>query len=240
MTSTGGGGSLLADHAMDYGIPLAGGKHGEWSGRVAAAIAALPDAGPICNPIDGGNLRNWKQVDGLLAAAEADGLRGPLLAFLHMLPQLATDRTIVDLLVRRRARTTAPSIVVAPGGLRSEIEDRYADERIPVFHDLATCFDSLRALYDEMGFAGEHVRVGRVAPAPAVLDAEVAAALQSAARAAGRGGFLSELESAQTAPACRRPDGRKPAGRLWRGGGPRRRCARLSGRAQGRQPRGCA
>ena len=197
VTSTGGGGSLLADHAMDYGIPLAGGKHGEWGGRTAAAVAALPGAGPIRNPIDGGNLRGWQQVEQLFAAMEADGLHGPLLAFLHMLPQVATDRTIVDLLVQRRARTASPSIVVAPGGLRPEIEDHYAREKVPVFSDLATCFDSVRVLYDELGFAGEPAHAEHSAPMRAAPDAEACAALRRAAGTAGPAGFLSELESAQ-------------------------------------------
>ena len=197
VTSTGGGGSLLADHAMDHGIPLAGGKHGEWGGRTAAAIAALAGAGPIRNPIDGGNLGDWSQVDQLFAAIEADGLRGPLLAFLHMLPRLATDRTIVDLLARRKARTASPSIVVAPGGLRPEIEDQYAREKIPVFSDLATCFDSLRVLYDELGFAGEQAHAEPSTPMRAAPNSEARAALRRAAATAGQGGFLSELESAQ-------------------------------------------
>src|SRR5262249_34853451 len=89
VTSTGGGGSLLADHAADHGIPLAGGANGEWRGRAAAAIAAFAGAGPICNPIDGGNLGGWQRLDELFAALEADGLSGPVLSYLHMMPQAA-------------------------------------------------------------------------------------------------------------------------------------------------------
>jgi acyl-CoA synthetase (NDP forming) len=194
VTSTGGGGSLLADYAMDYGIKLAGGANGEWTGGAAAAIASFAGAGPICNPIDGGNLGNWKQLDTLLAAIEADGSRGPLLAFLHMLPQLAVDRSIIGSLAQRKARTASPSVVVAPGGLRSEIEELYVREGIPVFHDLATCFDSLHCLYDELGFAGEPARSG-LAPPLAPPAPETLAALRRAAE--GPGGFLSELESAR-------------------------------------------
>jgi acetate---CoA ligase (ADP-forming) len=195
VTSTGGGGSLLADHAADYGVKLAGGANGEWTGNAAAAIASFAGAGPICNPIDGGNLTNWKQLDTLLAAIEADGLRGPLLAFPHMLPQLSVDRTIINSLTQRRARTASPSVVVAPGGLRGEIEEQYFQERIPVFSDLATCFDSLRCLYDELAFAREHAR-SENAPPPAPLPSETLATLRQAAKA-GQDGFLSELESAQ-------------------------------------------
>ena len=193
VTSTGGGGSLLADYAMDYGIQLAGTANGAWSGGAAAAIASFAGAGPICNPIDGGNLGNWKQLDTLLSATEADGLRGPLLAFLHMLPQVAVDRTIINSLAQRKARTASPSVVVAPGGLRSEIEEQYFHEGILLFHDLATCFDSLRCLYDEIGFADEPARSGN-APPLAPPDAETLAALRRTAEAPG--GFLSELESA--------------------------------------------
>src|SRR5262249_37809098 len=160
---------------------------GAWSGRAAAAIASFAGAGPICNPIDGGNLRDWKQLDTLLPAIEADGLRGPLLAFLHMLPQVAIDHSIIRSLVQRKARTGAPSVVVAPGGLRGEIEEQYAHERIPVFHDLATCFDSLRCLYDELGFASEPARSEQALPL--ARPAETLALLQQAAGA--RRGFLS-------------------------------------------------
>jgi acetate---CoA ligase (ADP-forming) len=194
VTSTGGGGSLLADYAMDCGIPLAGTANGTWSGAAAAAIASFAGAGPIRNPIDGGNLGNWKQLDPLLAAIEADGLRGPLLAFLHMLPQAAVDHAIVNSLAQRKARATSPSVVVAPGELRSEIEEQYVREGIPVFHDLATCFDSLRCLYDELGFASEPACSENAAP-PALPDAETLAMLRRTAE--GPGGFLSELESAR-------------------------------------------
>jgi len=202
VTSTGGGGSLLADYAMDYRIPLAGKQNGMWTGNAATAIASFAGAGPICNPIDGGNLGNWKQLDTLLAAIEADGLRGPLLAFLHMLPQVSVDRSIINSLAQRKARTASPSVVVAPGGLRSEIEEQYVRERIPVFHDLATCFDSLRCLYDEIGFASEPAR-SNTAPLLTPAAAETLALLRQAAGAPG--GFLSELESTRVLVSARVP-----------------------------------
>ena len=191
VSSTGGGGSLLADHAMDYGIALAGGANGQWTGRAAAAIASFTGAGPICNPIDGGNLAGWQRLDELFAAMEADGLRGPVVAYLHMLPQLAGDRQVVDLLLRRKARTAAPVVAVAPGGLRPEIDEHYGREGIPVFSDLATCFDSVRCLYDELRFAGEH----GVASGEPAADSQLAAAVQAAARDGGH--VLSELESTE-------------------------------------------
>jgi acetate---CoA ligase (ADP-forming) len=194
VTSTGGGGSLLADHAMDYGIPLAG-KDGEWTGRAAAAVASFAGAGPICNPIDGGNLGGWQRLNELFAALESDGLRGPVLSYLHMMPQLAGDQAIVDLLLRRKERTRAPSVVVSPGGLRDEIDAQYGRAGIPVFSDLATCFDSLRCLYDEMRFAGEPA--ANAVPASPAPPADVTAAVKAAAKGVGDGGVLSELESAR-------------------------------------------
>src|SRR5262249_8503646 len=195
VTSTGGGGSLLADHAADHGIPLAGGTNGEWSGRAAAAIASFAGAGPICNPIDGGNLGGWQRLDELFAALEADGLRGPVLSYLHMMPQATGDQAIADLLARRKARTGAPSVVVAPGGLRPESGEQYARAGTPVFSVLATCFDSLRCLYDELHFAAEAAESrppGQPSP-----DPDLAAAVAAAAEKAAPGGVLSELDSAR-------------------------------------------
>jgi len=195
VTGTGGGGSLLADHAADYGIPLAGGAHGEWSGRAAAAIASFAGAGPIGNPIDGGNLSGWQRLDDVFAALEADGIDGPVLSYLHMMPQLAGDRTILDLLLRRRARTKAPSVAVSPGGLRPEIDEQYAQAGIPVFSDLAACFDSLRCLYDERRFATER---GDGGPrSRAAHDPDVVAAIAAAAKETLPDGVFSEPASAR-------------------------------------------
>jgi acetate---CoA ligase (ADP-forming) len=72
VTSTGGGGSLLADYAMDYGIPLAGTANGTWSGGAAAAIASFAGAGPICNPIDG---RKSRQLEAARYAPRGDRSR---------------------------------------------------------------------------------------------------------------------------------------------------------------------
>jgi acyl-CoA synthetase (NDP forming) len=55
----------------------------------------------------------------------------------HMMDELAAA------LIERRAHTAAPVVVLAPGGLRAEIEAHLIANRIPVFHDTATCFDAL-------------------------------------------------------------------------------------------------
>ena len=59
-----------------------------------------------------GNLGGWQRLDELFAALEAEGQRGPVLSYLHMMPQLAGDQAIVDLLLRRKART-APKFPAA-------------------------------------------------------------------------------------------------------------------------------
>src|SRR5262249_15254621 len=93
-----------------------------------------------------------------------------------------------------KARTAAPSVAVSPGGLRPEIREQYAREGIPVFSDLATCFDSLRCLYDELHFATEAAASKPTRPSP---GPDVAAAVAAAAERAGTGGALSELDGAR-------------------------------------------
>ena len=131
---------------------------GAWTGETATLIASYVDTGLIRNPIDGGNLHGWDKLPELIAAMERDGLMGPMIGFAHRLPSLAADMSLFTPLQARKARTGAPVVIVSPGGLRTEMEGRYAAERIPVFHDLGTCFDSMKAVYDAAAFAREHPR----------------------------------------------------------------------------------
>ena len=195
VSSSGGGCSLMADHAGDLGLELAGAADGSWQGETAKLIATYKGTGLIRNPIDGGNLHGWGKLVDLIAAMERDRLMGPMVGFAHRLPSLGADMSLFTPLAARKARTGSPVVIVAPGGLRPEMEARYAAERIPVFHDLPTCFESLKCLYDMMALAAEREASSHEA---ATMQAKPAVSgVHKALNAAGSRGFLSETDSAE-------------------------------------------
>lgn len=191
ISSTGGGCSLMADHASDLGLAQAGNADGTWGGETARLIASYQGTGLIRNPVDGGNLHGWDKLPGLIAAMERDGHLGPLVGFAHRLPNLGRDMTLLEPLVERKWRTGAPVVIVAPGGLRPEIEARYAAERIPVFHDLPTCFESLRCLADMREMA-----VPEGSTAAAIPKRSAGTGIRTELARLEPGQFLSEIESA--------------------------------------------
>jgi len=193
VSTSGGGGSLLADQAADRAIPLAGAPDGTWGGRTADAIEGFIGAGLIRNPIDGGNLAGWKRLETLLTAIEADGHDGPLVMFSHQLPQETIDRVAADILIARRERTGLPLVVVAPGGLRPAIEAHYRAHGALVFPDLGSCFDSLGAWRRERAF---EAAAEAASEAPAALPQEVCEAIAGALAPLTPGAFLSEADSA--------------------------------------------
>lgn len=195
VSTSGGGGSLLADQAADRGIPLAGSPDGTWGGRTASVIEGFTGAGLIRNPIDGGNLAGWKRLETLLTAIEADGHDGPLVMFSHMLPQETIDRVAADILIARRERTSLPLVVVAPGGLRPAIEAHYRDHGALVFPDLGSCFDSLHAWSRERAF--ETAAAAPPAAPPVGFAQDVRVAIAAALTPLAPGAFLSEADSAR-------------------------------------------
>ena len=194
VSGSGGGCSLMADHAAERGIGLAGDGDGAWTGETAQVIGGYSGTGLVRNPIDGGNLHGWDKLPELIAAMERDRLNGPLAGFAHRLPTLAADLSLLGPIVERKQRTGAPAVMISPGGLRPEVQARYAAEGVPVFSDLATCFDSLRALYDTLAYAIE--RSGAAAAGPPPSLSRVDAERLKAVIAAGTGDFLPEVESA--------------------------------------------
>ena len=151
VSSSGGGAEVIADHAEEFGLRLAGNPDGSWGGAAGDVIATFNGAGLVRNPVDGGNIAGWANLEKLFLAAESDGCFGPVIFYSHRLPQERSDRAVAEILVRRRERTGAPVVCVSPGGLRESIVDYLASQRIPVFRDTATCFASLRCLYDVVG-----------------------------------------------------------------------------------------
>ena len=194
VSGSGGGCSLMADHAAERGIALAGDGDGAWTGHTAEVIAGFSGIGLVRNPIDGGNLHGWDKLPDLMASMERDQLNGPVAGFAHRLPTVAADLSLLRPIVARKQRTGAPAVMISPGGLRPEVQALYAAEGVPVFSDLAACFDSLRALYDAIDYAKERRSV-REWSAP-TLDAAKARHVREAI-AAEKGEFLSEIESAE-------------------------------------------
>jgi len=147
ISSSGGGSSLLADHAEARGLPLAGAGGGEWGGKVAETVAKMDGATEVRNPTDISALGGLDRLDAFFRAQEADGFDGPVAFFTHLLPNVQRSRLLADQLVARKTRTKGIVVVCAPGGLTPEIEAVYRDAAIPQFADLATCFDALACAY---------------------------------------------------------------------------------------------
>jgi acyl-CoA synthetase (NDP forming) len=145
VSTSGAGGALLADHAAERDLSLAGDASGEWDGSAGDAIARLPARGHLRNPIDVGSLTEWGDLDAIFQILERDGLLGPCAVYAHIAPNPAQDRTLLDMLKLRKARTRAPIVVIAPGGLGPDLEQQYQDAGFPVFHATALGFDALAA-----------------------------------------------------------------------------------------------
>ena len=147
ISSSGGGSSLLADHAEARALPLAGGPDGKWRGKVVEAVARMEGSSEVRNPTDISSLGGLDRLDAFFRAQEADGFDGPVAFFTHLLPNTARTKLLADQIVARKSRTRAPVVVCAPGGLTPEIEDAYRTADIPQFSDLATCFDALACTF---------------------------------------------------------------------------------------------
>ncbi len=186
VTTSGAGGAIIADHAAERGFVLAGSPAGEWEGDVSAAVARLNARGRVRNPIDLGSLVDWADLDAIYQVLEADGCVGPSVVYAHIAPSPAQDETLLEVLRARQWRVAAPIVVIAPGGLETELDQRYRASGIALFHATALAVDALAA----HRAAGPPVRFsGAAAPS----DAARAAA---ARLAASRAGALSEAESA--------------------------------------------
>jgi acyl-CoA synthetase (NDP forming) len=143
VTTSGAGGALLGDVASDRGLQLAG-ADGEWPAPIATALGALGTAARIRNPIDMGTLGNWGLLTPVFAALRGT-FDGPVVTYAHNAPQERMADQLADALLARKAQTSAPVLVLAPGGLRPDIEARLTAGGIPVFRDTAACFEALDA-----------------------------------------------------------------------------------------------
>ncbi len=184
IATTGGGSSLMADYAERFGMPLAGEAGGAWGGKVAALMATLEGSGVVRNPTDTSALGGHDRLTPFFKAQEADGFDGPMVVYTHMLPSNAMSQLIAKQLVERRERAGSPVVVVAPGGLPSEVAETYKAAGVPLFQDTDTMFHSLACHFSAS--APAH------APRAAVADLEKMRPLLE-----GKAGVLSELESAE-------------------------------------------
>lgn len=145
ITTSGAGGAILADYASAAGFELAGSASGAWPAPAGTVIDALPTTAPIRNPVDTGSLGDWSLLEPTFAAIEADGYTGPTVVYAHQAAADVMTEALVKALTGRRQRIAAPLAVLAPGGLGTAVEERYIAAGIPIFHDTASCFDSLAA-----------------------------------------------------------------------------------------------
>jgi acyl-CoA synthetase (NDP forming) len=187
VTSSGAGGALVADVASDHGLHLAG-SDGEWPQPAASALHALGTAGRIRNPIDLGTLGDWRLLSNVFRAIGPIAA-GPTIVYAHNAPQERMGEQLADALIERKAQTTTPVIVLAPGALRPAIEARLNAAGIPVFRDTAAAFEGLTAFIATAPPAGA-APVAHAEPPRAASDG-------TAARLLAGGVPLSETQSAE-------------------------------------------
>src|SRR5262249_7626413 len=102
------------------------------------------------------------------------------------------EETLAAVLAERRKRVTAPVIILTPGGLSQTMEEVHRGNGVAIFHDIASCFESLKAYDAAVNRAPIAADVR--APAASGRATEVTRLLE-AARQAGRT-LLTEIESA--------------------------------------------
>jgi acyl-CoA synthetase (NDP forming) len=195
--TSGAGGTMLADWAADLGIPLAGDAHGAWEEPVASAIAAVPDIKPTRNPIDNSlTAGDWGRLMGVFGAMQDHGLNGPVVSFAHVASRPKQDERLVEALSQRRRDVGAPVSVISPGGLGEAIESAYAENGIPVFHDVGTCFASLQCHYATLPDSWR----GLGEPPESLADAartKIADLIEGVSPGADGTALVSEVQSAE-------------------------------------------
>jgi acyl-CoA synthetase (NDP forming) len=137
--------------------------------------------GPLRNPIDMGSVgADWSQLAGIFASLERNGVHGPTVVYAHSAPAPGWDEDMADALIARNRRCPGPVVLLAPGGLKPDIEQRYREGAIPIHYDTASCFDSLQCWYR----------------ASSPMDDGAPQRLKVPVRLDANGGFLDEARSA--------------------------------------------
>ena len=117
---------------------------------VAELVAGYDNAAVVRNPLDSSALGGHDRMTPFFLAMEQDGFDGPVVTYTHMLPNPKMSELVAGHMVARRQRTGSPVVIVVPGGLSPELETIYRNNGIPLFHDMATCFDSLACHYQTL------------------------------------------------------------------------------------------
>lgn len=204
VTTSGAGGALLCDFADEHGFALAGNETGEWNGKAAPIIAKIPARGRIRNPIDMGSLDpGWTELTNVYAAIDLDGFSGPTAVYNHIARRPSMDKALARSLIERKDETGKPVMLVAPGGLVEEIEAQYRTAGIPVFHDIATGFESLHCHYATLPRPPASTR--EPVKADTGQAAQIRALLQSKLASGKNGSPLSETDSADVLRAAGAP-----------------------------------
>lgn len=192
VATSGAGGTLAVDFASARGMPLAGQADGTWPDEIAAALAAVPEIGPLRNPIDTSGLRGDRsRLLPVLQTLAAHGYGGPVAVFSHVGARQHQDEKMARALIARQQDNPTPIAVMAPGRLPADIERLYTDAGIPLFHDMVTGFDSLACYYAALP------RDGVAHPAAAESTSAAAKAIEPLLRRAADGAVLSEWDSSE-------------------------------------------
>ena len=193
IANSGAGAALLADFAERYGIPLVGDEQGNWQEPIASDIAAVKTRAQIRHPIDTGNLGNVRFLDSVLDALSKGGATGPMIVFSHTILTPGRAEADANVIIERRRRHGAPTLVLSPGGLGNEIEELYQANGVPVFRDTAAAFESLKCHYATLPPGPDDAAAASV-DLDAVTQRAIELLLEAASAKASP--ILSEVESA--------------------------------------------
>ena len=197
VATSGAGGTLCADFAGARDIPLAGQADGAWPEAINAALAAaIPELGPLRNPIDTSGLRGDRsRLLPVLQTLRAQGYGGPVAVFSHVAARQHQDEKMARALSTWQRENPAPIILMAPGRLPADIEELYAQGGIPLFHDMAGGFDSLACYYATLP-ATDRDATAIVVPEND-LAAPVAEAIEPILQRVADQAVLSEFDSSE-------------------------------------------
>ena len=190
VATSGGGGGMVVDMAAEFGLPLAGTADGDFGSAVNGGLAALGGIGALRNPVDLSLLGNtWTPLVDVFRVMGACGKTGPTVCFAHVAARPQQDERLVAGLLARQQAVEAPVLVFAPGGLLPHIEALYAENGIPVFHDIVTAMESLQCWY-----VACRAQPAPLAPAGSPVGGALALLRASADKASE--GVLGEFDSA--------------------------------------------
>jgi acyl-CoA synthetase (NDP forming) len=190
VSTSGAGGAILADHAAERGLALAGDATGAWDNDINAELAQLRLRGTIRNPIDVGSLENAADLDAVFHVLEKRALNGPTMAFAHLLPSPDMDRKVLTAFTTRLQRTGSPVAIVAPGGLDDALEDDYRAAGIFLCHETGLAFDVLSCHFATLATPDKWCTETAASP-------QVVAAAERLRAMRGSQTMLTEIESAE-------------------------------------------